>query len=128
MPISDLKTITSFDEKNIYFDSCPGLPSSEWGGEVIKLNEKIIENIVDKLVETKLKEFLKEKEILIEFRTIEEDVAQEEIEQFIIERNGEGASRISVFDIVHDLELPPEQVERIIEKFEKAGRLSETDD
>jgi len=54
--------------------------------------------------------------------------AEAEIKEFILERKKTGEHKVSVFDIFTSLLLPMEQIERIMENFEREGRIREIDE
>jgi len=86
--------------------------------------DKGILELVDQLIEEKIEGFLKEKSAPFEFKKIDDNLAEREIECFLLEMREKDVSKTSIFDIVVSLRLPAEQVERIMEKFEKEGRVS----
>lgn len=85
----------------------------------------ITEEQLERIVYKKLEEVLKAYKILIEYRNIPDDLAKKEITEFILDKRKEGIIQISVFDVISSLQLPPEQVDRIMEEFEKEGKISE---
>lgn len=91
--------------------------------------EKVVipEDLIRDLVNQEVKKILEDRKILIYFRKVDNKIAEEEIRKFIISKKSEGTAKISFLDIVVSLNLPPEQVEIIIEKFEKEGKISEID-
>lgn len=85
----------------------------------IMLKNLIEEGEVDKI--------FREKNIIVEYKKINKKLAKKEIECFLLETK-QKKSKISVFDIVSALKLPPEQVEEILNVFETQGRISEIDE
>lgn len=83
------------------------------------------------LPEEQLRELIREElrklneEELIKFRRIDDCAAEREIESYIKRKKEKNIFKLSVFDIVRDLNIPPEQAERIMKKFEKEERISE---
>lgn len=125
MPVKSLKELsTVVEEKKTAFESPKQIFSGERFGNYIMINEEGLKRIVDEQVEEKFKKLLEEKE-LVSFRSIKDGLAREEIESFIFKIKKMGVLKISIIDIVNNLKLPPEQIERIMEKFEKTGRAKE---
>ena len=61
----------------------------------------------------------------IKFRNISNKKAREEIADFILEEKEDGKKKLSTFDIVSNLELPANQVEKVLNDFEKKGKIKE---
>ncbi|UZE92451.1 MAG: hypothetical protein IB616_01175 [Methanosarcinales archaeon] len=122
----NLKTISTTEELGeLGFEPVTGVLYREGFREFVTIDGEMLERILGKLIKEKVEELFEEKEILLEFRKVNDDLAQEEIEHFIMEIKESNISKISIFDIVRGLHLPSEQVERILEKYEKEGRVSE---
>ena len=125
MPVKSLKEFsTVVKERKTAFESPKETFSGERIGGYIMINEEGLKKIIDERVEEKFKKLIEEKE-LITFRDIKDNLAQKEIESFILGVKKAGILKISIIDIVNNLKLPPEQIERIMARFEKTGRISE---
>ena len=59
------------------------------------------------------------------YRDVPGKTAHKEVEDFLLAAKERGVTRVAVPDVVRALHLPPEQVETILEGFEKQGRLKE---
>ncbi len=78
-----------------------------------------------KMVREEVEKVIRASGLLIKYREISDADAEKEITELIIRLRAAGNKKISALDIVSILVLPPEQIERILEKFENSGRLSE---
>jgi len=60
-----------------------------------------------------------------------QEVSDEEAEilmkEFLLERKKKGIKLVSLFDFMEALKLPPEQINRIMEKLEEEGAVRESD-
>ena len=77
------------------------------------------------MVKDEVEKVIRASGLVIKFREISDDEAEKEIAGIIPRLRAGGRTKISALDIVAVLVLPPEQVENILEKFEKSGRISE---
>ncbi len=78
-----------------------------------------------KMVREEVEKVIRASGLVIKYREISDEDAGKEIAEFIVRLRSAGNTKISALDIVSALVLPPEQVEKILEKFENSGRLSE---
>jgi len=108
------------------FETMLGIPPEQRFGEWIMINEialrEMVAKLANELVKERLDKFLREKEI-IEFRRVNDVLAQEEITKFILQMKERGVFKISILDIVMNLNLFPEQIEKIMTKFEKEEKV-----
>ncbi len=51
--------------------------------------------------------------------------AEKEITSYIVKQKKNGVSKMGILDVSNGAKLPPKQVDRIMEKFEKEGRIEE---
>lgn len=49
------------------------------------------------------------------------------IKEFLLERKKKGIKSVGIFDFMDELKLPPEQINKIMEKLEKEGVVKESD-
>ncbi|QQG40148.1 MAG: hypothetical protein HYS81_01930 [Candidatus Aenigmatarchaeota archaeon] len=61
-------------------------------------------------------------------RRISDMEAEKEITQLILREKSAGNTKLSVFFVSTELALSGEQVQRVFDKFVKAGKMSETDE
>ena len=61
----------------------------------------------------------------LDFRDISDKEATQEISSFIVKKKEEGITKLSVLDFVLNLKIPAEQVEKILSKYEKDGKIKE---
>ena len=101
--------------KNIYKESRYGAHTTVVGNYFL-VSDDNLEKLVDKLIEEKLKEFSKKGP---ESREVKDELAQKEIESFILKNKRMGILKMSILDMVVGLKLPSEQIEKIMKKFEK---------
>lgn len=80
------------------------------------------------VIHEELKSLLREGKLIYETRAVSDMEAEAEIKEFLLEKKRFGITKVSVFDIFTSLLLPVEQIERIVEKFEHEGRISEVDE
>jgi len=117
---------TKRDTERPVFESMLGIPSEQKFGEWIMINEialrERVAELVNEIVKERVDKFLQEKEI-IEFRRVNNVLAEKEITNFILQMKEKGILKISILDIVSNLNLPSEQIERIMTKFEKEKRV-----
>jgi hypothetical protein len=120
---------TKIETGKSLFELMPDFPSEQRIGGWVMINETALKEMVIKLADELLKErldkFFREREEIIEFKKINDSLAQEEITKFILQMKGKGIFKISISDIAMNLNLPPEQIERIMTKFETTGRIKE---
>ncbi len=83
-----------------------------------KMKEKVEE------LEKRIGGVFEQKEI-IKFKKISESEAKKEITDFILQMKEKSISKISILDIVCSLNLPPEQIERVMEQFKSKKKVSE---
>ena len=128
MPSSKLKDVstTAGESKGSFDPSTQSYTNFGRGFETrIAIDDEGIKSLVNELVEEKIKSLREEKDTLLEFKKIDDALAGREIECFLLELKEENVSKISILDIATNLKLPADQVERIMEKFEEEGRVSE---
>ena len=117
---------TKRDTERPVFESMLGIPPEQKFGEWIMINEialrERVAELVNEIVKERVDKFLQEKEI-IEFRRVNNVLAEKEITNFILQMKEKGILKISILDIVSNLNLPSEQIERIMTKFEKEKRV-----
>lgn len=58
-------------------------------------------------------------------RSLKDKSAEKEISSFIVKQKERGVSKISIPEVSDGLNLSPRQVDRIMEKFEEEGRITE---
>ncbi len=88
--------------------------------DVLKVNEVALRQLVQQEVERVL-----EDRDVIAYRRIPEAQARREVETFLKQEKAKGVTRLTAFDVVRALKIPPEQAEAILEEFEQEGRLKE---
>ena len=62
---------------------------------------------------------------ILKFRTLTKKKAKEEISSFILKKKKSGIKKISALDVVLDLKLPAQQVEKVFEIFIKEKKIKE---
>lgn len=88
------------------------------------VSESKINEIIDEKVNQKINEILEQK-TSINFRKVSKSEAKEDIINFIRQRHEKGIFQVSILDIVLNLKLPAEQVEKIMDEFEKLKKIKE---
>lgn len=83
----------------------------------------IIKNYIDKRVDERINEIINND--ALELRDISESEAKREISSFILEKKNEGATQLSTLDFVLNLKIPAEQVDRILENYERENKIRE---
>lgn len=73
----------------------------------------------------KLEEIIKTLEKLELYKEITDEQAETEIKNFILHLKKSGRTTMDIIDLVEELKLPPEQIEKIMDKFTKAGKIRE---
>ncbi len=68
---------------------------------------------------------IKKSEVTLLIRTINDNMAEIEIKRFIKLKKKEGISSIDDFEIMERLKLPIEQIDKVLEKFERTGIIRE---
>ncbi len=61
----------------------------------------------------------------MKIKRLNDKSAEKEITSYIIKEKRRGTSEVSILDISNGAKLPLEQIDRIMEKFEKEGRIKE---
>jgi len=112
------KAPTTLEEERSIFESPQNpFPETKVSGYVIITTDGL-EKMVDEKVEEKIRKILEERDIL-KFKKIDDAEAKMQITSFILGAKKKGVSKINILDIICSLNLPPEQIERIMKKFEK---------
>ena len=88
---------------------------------------KVVRNMENKLItlQTELEELRNEQSqyIRYKFQRLSNIKAEEEIVRYLKSKKKE-TTRLTIFEISQEIKLPANQVERIIEKLEKEGKVS----
>lgn len=87
------------------------------------ITEEDFERMIDERVEKNVRKIFEERGV-IKFRKINDIEARKQISNFILEMKREDVRRVNILDIISNLSLPPEQVERIMEEFEKEKKVT----
>ncbi len=82
-----------------------------------KMKEKVEE------LEKRIRGIFEQKEI-IKFRKISDAKAKKEITAFILEIKEKGVRKINILEIFSNLNLPPEQIEKVMKKFEQEKKVT----
>lgn len=61
----------------------------------------------------------------MKIRRISDNSAKKEISSYIIKQKKKGVSRINALEIYDNVRLPPKQIDKVMTKFEKEGRVTE---
>ena len=85
------------------------------------------QGVIDKRVDERIAEILKGSGDF-EFKKVSDSEAKEEISSFIKRKHDENVTQLSTLDFVLNLRLPAEQVERILERFEKEKKVKEIEE
>ena len=88
------------------------------------ITDRHLDQLIDEKVENKIKEIL-ERRKSFRFRKVNNTVAHKEMAMFLKEKHRKNIFKISILDIVLQLKLPPEQVEKVMDYFEKRGKARE---
>jgi len=64
---------------------------------------------------------------ILKFRTLSKKEAEKEISSFILKNKKSGLKKISTLDVVLNLKLPAQQVEKVFEGFIKEKKIKEID-
>lgn len=59
----------------------------------------------------------------MKIKLLNDKSAQKEISTYLMRQKERGVSRVSAMEISDSVKLPPAQVGRVMEKFEKDGRV-----
>lgn len=79
---------------------------------------------IDSRVDERLNELIKSEDFL-SFRKLTDKQAKKEISDFILAQKSEGTTQLTIFDIVLKLKLPAQQVEKIMDGFEREKKVKE---
>ena len=124
MPVENLKdTSVVIEEEKPVFGTSPNVSlETPLGSSYVIIKAEGLERMAEE-IET-LKKKLFEKEETTEFRKISDSEARKKITDFILKRKEEGIRKIGILDIVVNLSLPAEQIEKIMGKFEKEKKVA----
>lgn len=117
--LKEIRTISAVAEEERMFAPI----SACWEKENFYIT--VSEETLRKIISEQLGKILKERYLADEYRIISNPLAEKEISQFILDLKKQNISKVSILDVVLALKLPPEQVDEIMIKFEKEGRVSE---
>jgi len=88
----------------------------------IMISSDEFEKMMEEKVNEKIKDILQLKETT-NFKKINDSQAKKEISSLILEMKNSGICKINILDIVVNLNISPEQIERIMEKFGKEKKV-----
>ncbi len=83
----------------------------------------IFKNYIDKRVDERINEIISND--TLEFRDISNKEAKQEISAFILQKKENGITKLSTLDFVLNLKLPAEQIDDILERYEKKKKIKE---
>lgn len=88
----------------------------------IMISSDEFEKMIEEKVNEKIKNILQLKRTT-NFKKINDRQARKEISSLILEMKSRGIHKINILDIVVNLNIPPEQIERIMEEFETEKKV-----
>jgi len=91
-------------------------------GYIIIANDNF-EKLIEEKVNEKINDILRLKEE-INFKKVDDSQAKKEIVSFMLDMKGRGIYRINILDVIVNLNLPSEQIERIMKKFEIEKKIT----
>ncbi len=94
----------------------------KWVKEVQGSKEAVSE--INKYIERLVEKIISEKE---RSRNLPDEIAEKEILFLLENSKKEKITNINIIEIMQKLRLPAEQIERIMEKLEKAGKVRENE-
>lgn len=80
------------------------------------------QRIIDRRVDDRINEILNSGDNF-EFQDISDSEARDKISSFIVRKKKEGITQLGTLDFVLNLRLPAQQVEKILDDFEKEERV-----
>ena len=103
----------------------PNKNYSSWTQELyLFVQESKLNELIDEKVSRKINEFLTQRQT-IQFRKVADTQAQREISKYILSEQKVGNFKVNLLELVINLKLPAEQIEKIMDVFKGKGRLEE---